>query len=507
MLHDWFIRSVEKYPDEPALIVNGRQLSYAELDGISRVIGHRLLAEGVGRPRVGLLSTRTVETYAAYIASLRIGGVVVPLDPSHPADRLAVVARSAGLDFIVADDTADAALLDTLPARVVRIGSPAASDIAAGSALRDSLPDWTGNPDDLAYLLFTSGSTGQPKGVPIRHGNVDPFIDLNVVRYGMEPGCRHSQMFSLTFDLSVFDMFVTWGSGAALVVPSADDLYDPVEFVNKHRLTHWFCVPSLVSMATRARLLSPGCMPSLRWSLFCGEQLTLNQAQAWAEAAPNSTLENLYGPTELTVAMTSYRLPKERDAWPATSNGTVPIGAVYPHLDFQIDPEFGELQVRGSQRFYGYHDAKDNAGRFIEPTPPRPRSDRPEPGPEAWYRTGDRVALENGILVHLGRLDHQVKIRGYRIEIPEIESAMRMWGGADEAIVHAVAHLDGQLELAAICTGDVPSASELRKRLRPHLPDYMMPTRVATLAGLPVNDRGKIDRTACAELLQKRFAR
>ncbi|MGC4791949.1 AMP-binding protein [Micromonospora sp. DT178] len=507
MLHDWFLRSVEKYPDEPALIADGRQWSYAEIDEVSRSIGHRLLAEGVARPRVGLLATRTVETYAAYIAGLRIGGVVVPLDPSHPADRLAMIARSAGLDFIAADDTADAALLHALPARVVSIGSPPASHIAAAPALRDSSPEWTGKPDDLAYLLFTSGSTGRPKGVPIRHGNVDPFIEFNVARYGMEPGCRHSQMFSLTFDLSIFDMFVTWGSGAALVVPSADDVYDPVEFVNKHRLTHWFCVPSLVSMASRARLLSPGCMPSLRSSLFCGEQLTLNQAQAWAEAAPNSALENLYGPTELTVAMTAYRLPEERGAWPATSNGTVPVGAVYPHLDFQIDPECGELQVRGSQRFYGYHDAKDNEGRFIEPAPAGSTADRHEPGLEAWYRTGDRVVLENGALVHLGRLDQQVKIRGHRIELHEIESALRMWGGVDDAIVHAVTHLDGQVELAAICADGAPSKTELRKRLRPHLPDYMIPTRIAYLAALPVNDRGKIDRKACAELLQKRFAR
>src|SRR5260221_5583581 len=175
MLHDWFGASVRRFPDEPALIVDGRQLTYTELDAVSRGVKHRLLAEGADRPRVGLLATRSVTAYAAYLATLRVGGVVVPLDSSHPSERLSLVAGSAGLDFVVADRGQDTAFTDGLPARVLRIGQESVSAFL-GSTVGDDPPDWSGSPDDPAYLLFPSGSTGRPKGVPIRHGNLDDFL-------------------------------------------------------------------------------------------------------------------------------------------------------------------------------------------------------------------------------------------------------------------------------------------------------------------------------------------
>ncbi|MEV6409931.1 AMP-binding protein [Kribbella sp. NPDC051718] len=495
MLHDWFSHSVQKFPDEPALIIDGRRFSYAELGDFSRRIKHRLLAEQVARPRVGLLVSRTVADYASYLAVLRIGGVVVPLDPSHPPERLAQIAKTAGLDCVVAGEGAESRGLDSVVPSVLQVSE------AGRIAIDDDLPDWTGSPDDLAYLLFTSGSTGRPKGVPIRHGNLDEFLRFNIARYGMGPGSRRSQMFHLTFDLSVFDMFVTWGAGGTLVVPSVDDLHDPVTFVNEHRLTHWFSVPSMVSMALNSEQLPARSMPSLRWSLFCGERFTLSQAQAWADAAPNSVLENLYGPTEVTIAMTAYRLPEDPAAWPTTQNGTVPIGEAYPHVEVRISADDAELQARGPQRFSGYLDAADNEARFADA-----ELRQPVPDSSSWYRTGDKVALADGMLVHLGRLDHQVKIRGYRIELDEVESALRVHAGVDDAVVHAVMKPNGEFELAAACTGIVPPAGELRARLRRHIPWYMVPTRIVVLAGLPLNDRGKADRRACADLLEGVYA-
>jgi amino acid adenylation domain-containing protein len=501
MLHDWFMESVRQYPNETALIADGRQFSYAELDVISRRIKHRLIEKGISRPRVGLLATQTVETYAAYLAILRIGGVVVPLDSANPAERIALIARSANLDCVVAVQAEEAKLLNEIPARVLRIEPDLASDLAA-SAFRDDSPDWVGAPDDLAYIIFTSGSTGRPKGVPTRHGNLDEYLKFNIARYELGPGCRQSQMSQLAFDASVCGMFAAWGGGATLVVPSADDLYDPVDFVNKYQLTHWHGVPSLISMAQSAHLLSPGIMPSLRWSLFGAERFTFAQARAWSDAAPNSALENRYGPTELTIYSACYRLPDDRAEWPTTSNGTIPIGEVFPHLEFRIDPSNGELQVRGSQRFSGYLDATENAGKFIDETAPSNVSDPIVPGVDAWYRTGDRVAVEGGVLVYLGRLDHQVKIRGYRIELPEVESALRTWGGVEDAIVDTITKSNGESELFAVYTGSPISASEIIKRLRQHIPAYMIPARIAHLARLPLTDRGKVDRKECSVLLK-----
>lgn len=500
MLHEWFLASARRFPGEPALIVAGSQLSYAELDQMSRAIGTLLPRARDSQPRIGLLATRSAIAYAAYLAILRRGGVVVPLDAAYPRERLASIADAARMELVIADQDQDASFADGTSVRVLRL--------APGQPIKpvgDPGPDWGGSDDDGVYLLFTSGSSGHPKGVPIRHGNLDEFVRFNIARYQPGPGSRLSQTFHLTFDPSVFDMFVAWGSGAALVVPSADDLFDPVAFVNRHQITHWYSVPSLIALATDAGLLPEASMPSLRWSLFCGEQFSLARARVWAEAAPGSTLENLYGPTELTVTVAAYRLPAERSRWPSTPNGTVPIGTVYPHLEYRVDAD-GELLIRGPQRFAGYLDQADNAGRFTASSGAHPAlgQDQTCPGPGSWYRTGDRVGFHDGALVHLGRLDRQVKFRGYRIELHEIEGALRTYGGADDAVVLPAGSADGIGELAAVCAGsDLPPLAELRNRLRQHLPLHMVPRRFVLVDRLPVNDRGKIDYLACSALLAR----
>ncbi len=500
MLHDWFTRSARSHRSGTALVVAGTRLTYTQLDAVSRGIAGRLRAAGAVRPAVGLLATRTVAAYAGYLAALRVGGVAVPLDPGHPAERLSRIAASAGLSFVIADRKQDTAFLDGSRVCVLRIGPETLSDLLRAPARADDPPDWTGGPAQVAYLLYTSGSTGRPKGVPIRHGNLDEFLRFNIDRYDLGPGSRMAQMTSLAFDPSVLEMFTAWGAGSALVVPSADDLYDPVRFINQHQVTHMFSVPSLITIAHEAGLLPPGSMPSLRWSLFGGEQLTAAQARAWAEAAPNGTMENLYGPTECTVAVTTYQLPRDPAAWPITANGTIPIGHVYPHLEYRIESD-GELLIRGSQRFFGYHDPADNEGRF---TPPA--TDGPVPA-EAWYRTGDRVAVQDEGLVHLGRLDQQIKIRGNRVELHEVEGAIRTWADADDVVVDLVSTPDGGIALAAVCAGQAPPLAEFRARLRAHLPLHMIPGYLVRIERLPLNDRGKVDRMACAELLRAEVRR
>ncbi|MER7109838.1 AMP-binding protein [Streptomyces sp. NPDC000229] len=503
-LHDWFADSVPAHGDRIALEAGATRLTYGELSALADRVAARLVEVTGGEVprRVGLAAGRTVVAYAGYLAVQRLGATVVPLGPAFPAERNAAVARAAALDAVLTDGTCrDGA--DRLPAPVLRLTDDELPAVAA--APDPGLPSLRPDPDDLAYILFTSGSTGVPKGVPVRHRHVHAYLAHAVPRHGAGPGDRLSQTFDLTFDPSVLDMYAAWGTGATLVAAARQDLLRPVRYVQRHALTHWNSVPSVISLAQRLRALKPGSMPSLRHSMFCGEPLTLQQARAWRGAATQSTVENAYGPTELTVTCTSYRLPAREDEWPEPANGTVPIGPLHPALEGRVHD--GELCVRGGQRFSGYLDPADNAGRFLAPdgTPYDPATALTD---AHWYRTGDRVTTLDGgdavggsVLVHLGRVDQQVQVHGYRVELGEVEAALRALPGVRDAVVLALPTADGSVELTAAHTGEAGAGDALREALRRRLPPYMVPARLSALPALPLNRNGKVDRAALRELL------
>ncbi|MEU5266053.1 AMP-binding protein [Amycolatopsis sp. NPDC021455] len=492
-LYEWFAASAGKHADAPALEVGTRTLTYAELrDLAGHVAAGAVAAVGEVPTRIGVLAERSVLAYAGYLAGQRLGSTVVPLNPAFPAERNRMIAGAAGLDLVLTEEAnADLGVPELVMAE------------PADGAPRTPPEPRTG---DLAYILFTSGSTGRPKGVPIRHRNVCAYLGHVVPRYGMAPGSRVSQTFDLTFDLSVFDMFTAWAGGATLVVPSREDLLAPVRFVAEKELTHWFAVPSMVSYAQRLRSLKPGSMPSLRWSLFCGEPLTTQQARAWQQAAPGGVVENLYGPTELTISCAEFRLPADPADWPATANGTVPIGRLHPSvshivLNDQGRPAVeGELCARGPQRFPGYLDPAANEGRFYHFGPgdetARPHGPGDELDDDAWYRTGDRVSWQDGFLVHMGRSDQQVKVQGYRVELGEIEAVLRDQEAVRDAIVLALPGSGGTTELEAVCTGRGLDPDALLAAVAGRLPGYMVPRRLSVLDTLPLNVNGKIDRSA-----------
>jgi amino acid adenylation domain-containing protein len=489
-LYRFFADTAARQPDAVALEADGRTWTYRELHRLAEAIaGSVPRSHGRTPRRIGLLAARGVQAYAGYLAVLRLGAAVVPLDPRLPERRLRHIAELAGLELVLAAEPADwAPRVLPLPERLV--------------AEDGDLPAYSGRLDDEAYVLFTSGSTGRPKGVPIRHRNFADYVPYCVKAFELGPGCRASQTFGLSFDPSVFDLFVTWAAGATVVAPDPGELLTPVGYIRRARLTHWFAVPSVVGVARQLGNLPAGEADTLRHSLFAAEPLTREFASLWAEVAPASTIGNIYGPTEASITVTGYRLPADRSAWPATSNGTVPIGRPYPHLDAVVLGEdglpaaAGELCVRGPQRFDGYLDPRDDIGRFtfFDGTGPAADHDGSEPLTDAfWYRTGDRVRWEAGEIVHCGRLDQQVKIRGHRVELGEIEAALRTHPKIDQVVVLAPA-TDGEPTLTAIYTGGPLPASALRHWLRSRLPIYMLPRHFEHRTTMPLTLNGKIDR-------------
>jgi amino acid adenylation domain-containing protein len=489
-LYEWFGGAAEAFAECIALEVDGQRLTYRELRDHAGQVAAQLLAAGNGRRprRVGLLADRSASTFIGYLGILRAGATVVALSPKNPPQRLRAIAAAADLDAVLTGPTGDGAPLG-VPELVIGRG-----DAGAGAA-----PPYPSiAPDDVAYIIFTSGSTGVAKGVPTSHRNICANLQQVATRYGIGPGSRVSGNFELTFDGSLHDLFVCWSQGGTLVVPSANQLLSPVKVVNSYQLTHWFYVPSTVSFAEKLGTLKPGCMPSLKWSLFAAEPVPIDVVRKWRIAAPNSRYEILYGPTETTVTCTSYVFPPDPADWPETPNGIAPIGTVYPNLESVVldgdgnPAATGELCIRGPQRFAGYLDPANNAGRFLTADlQPAPEG---SVLPDYWYRTGDRVAWQDGVLIHLGRTDQQVKIRGHRIELGEIEAVLRQQPEVRQACVLAVHNAGNELELAAAVSGDGCAADRLHSVLGDRLPSYMLPRHIAVLEELPLNANGKIDR-------------
>lgn len=525
-LRSGFLRACDAFPDRPALQLADQVLSYRQLRDRAASFAATLAQHAApdGPALTAVFAHRSTTAYAGVLGALLNGHGYVPLNPAFPTDRThSMLARSECRALIV-DQHAAAQLTEVLTDidQDLLLLLPDVDDVSAiraqwprhkvlGSADLLAASRWTPgdvDPNGIAYLLFTSGSTGKPKGVMVAHRNVTHYIDVMVERYAITEADRFSQTFDLTFDLSVHDMFLAWECGAALCAPTHAQKMLPGKYVTDCAITMWFSVPSTAVLMNRLRLLKPGKYPSLRFSLFCGEALPVEITQKWAEAAPNSIVENLYGPTELTIACTLYRWDPAQS--PAECElGVVPIGAPYPGMKVLVadeaqrevaSGEVGELLMTGPQLTLGYYrDPERTAAAFV--TPPGQR--------EIYYRTGDRVrrSVDGKPLIYLGRVDNQIKIQGYRVELGEIEAIVREEARVDVAIAigwpMTASGADG---IVAFIGSEARDTSEIRARVITRLPPYMHPSIIRTVVEFPLNANGKVDRKALFELLVRESA-
>jgi len=507
LLSDWFERGLRLSPESAALRIAERTWTYTELRGEAvRLAGALGVAGDARGRRVGVLATRSIECYAGILAACYAGAVVVPLSPAFPVSRTRTMIEAASVTSVIVDrHGADAAvaLAAELPDLRVLAPDPGVDVPGAARCPVSETEAVTGparvrvDPAQPAYILFTSGSTGTPKGVPITHANMAHFIETSQRRYDLTPADVFSQTFDSTFDLVMFDLFMAWSSGATLVSTPPQVFANLPEFVARNGITVWFSVPSAISLVRR-RKAQPGAFPSLRWSLFCGEPLLDHDARWWQQAAPRSLVENLYGPTELTIACSAYRWTDERSPQQCIQ-GIVPIGSLFRGLRALLlddhgrpTTDEGELCVAGPQMFPGYLSASDDVGRFVTHDGVR------------WYRTGDLVrSTDASGFVYLGRLDHQTKIRGYRVELAEIEQHIRALPGVTAAAVVGV-RTEGNQRLAAWYTGSADLAERIREHLVYHVPEFMVPYWIWHLAELPLNTNRKVDRAALMAMARDR---
>ena len=483
-VHQLVEAQAARTPDAVAVTAGGQSLSYRELNGRANLLAHHLRALGVGpEVLVGLCTGRSVEMVVGLLGILKAGGAYVPLDPDFPAARLAFMVQDAELAAVVAQRAAFA-VLPPMPVPVLWLDDLAAEGEAAN-------PGTLSDSGTLAYVLYTSGSTGQPKGVEITHRSLINCLWHIKGSLPVGPGDVWLALTTLSFDMSAREIWLPLIAGACCAIAPREAAMDAGLL---GRLLADSGATLLQTTPVSWRLLKEsGFRPASGTKLLSGGEALAPDLADWMADA-GAAAWNCYGPTETTLCCTMKRLRAGQPVTIGTPMANVTLRVLDPHGQPMPVGIPGELFIGGDGVARGYwRRAKLTAERFIT-----------DPDGRRHYRTGDCVRRQpTGELEFIGRLDGQLKIRGQRIEAGEVEAALRGCPGVLRVAV--AAHPPGAVvpELAAWVVGDPaapPEASALAARLRGQLPPHMVPSRFFAVAALPLTPNGKLDRKALAAM-------
>ncbi|MFH9477097.1 amino acid adenylation domain-containing protein [Streptomyces anulatus] len=483
------------HPDRPAVEADGRTLTYAELERTVGELADALTAAGV-RPgdRVGIHLPKSIEAVLGIYAVLRSGAVAAPLDMAAPPERTARMVKNAGIVFLITSaadpaatravkECADGGTADPRPLGshlgVLPVDCPAAPLADAAGA---------------GYVLFTSGSTGWPKGVLLSHENVLHFVRWTVERFGVTPADRIGSQSSLTFDLSTFDLFGSALSGACLVL--LPDLLkgfprDVVEWLRTERISVFYAVPTLYQSMLHKGGATGAELPGLRIIAFAGEPFPTAELKRYTELFGNAEFYNLYGPTETNVC-TFERVDHRWDPRDGLSIGRAIDGVRVELVDeaHRATRGEGEIAVSGPTVFLGYL-----TGGELRPLTTRISPDNGSPA----YLTGDLGHYgADGKIYLRGRRDHQVKRRGYRIDLFDIESVVQEFPAVRTCAAVWTEPAPGEGRIVLYAVADGMTQTLLRRAVSAALPRHMVPDDIHLVGRLALTGRGKIDREALA---------
>jgi amino acid adenylation domain-containing protein len=523
LIQEYADRQAELRPEAAALVFQEERLTYGELavasNQLARLLRDRRCEAG---DRIALLMPKSPMAIVAMLGILKAGCVYVPMDPASPAPRLRHILDASDPRWLLAAGPVGETLDELVRSdeRQSRIsvgrmdGGPHHETASGDSFAAAELLGYSGEPvdvvrdaSDAAHILFTSGSTGQPKGVVITHSSVVAFVDWAVGYFGISADDRTSGHSPLHFDLSTFDIYGSFAGGAELhLVPPELNLLAPklAEFIRTSALTQWFSVPSILGYMARFDVVAQGDFPALRRLLWCGEVFPTRLLMSWMTRLPHVTFTNLYGPTEATIASSYHTLP----AAPESGEQEIPIGLPCAGEDLLVLDEslrsvppgvVGDLHISGVGLSPGYWRDPSRTATAFRALPDEPAT--------RVYKTGDLAHIgDDGMAYFHGRSDEQIKSRGYRIELGEIETALTKMDGLRESVVVAIPSegFEGMLICCAYVAapGAAVSSVAIRTALSKLLPSYMLPSSWKEFERLPRNVNGKIDRALLRQLFQ-----
>lgn len=495
-----FHEVVQQHAERTALLypATGEQVSYRELSILVDQAAERLRARGLRAGQVAaIFHDKSPLAFATMLACLRLGIIYTNLDPDSPWERLRKILSSCEPALIInafpqlpcAAELAAAGYTEVLYLRELEeLADPAAWP-----------EEHATNGSSPAYIMFTSGSTGVPKGAVMSHANLMWFIAWAHQRFAITQADVLTNVNPMYFDNSVFDFYAAIFAGAALVPVSSEQLRDArglVRLVSEAGCTIWFSVPTLLVYLLTMRALITSSFPKVRKIIFGGEGFPKARLrQLYDLFGGRAELENVYGPTECTCICSAYTIIAEDFS---DMQGFAPLGRLSSNFTYEIQPaehgsaDSGELLLYGPQVGLGYYNDGERTSRSFVQNPQHSRY------ADIGYRTGDLVRSdESGMLHFKGRADFQIKHMGYRIELEEIESALGTFPDIRECAVIYDKLSDelGQI-IAYVALDDLGVAEDLRNRLRELVPPYMLPRRFVCLDALPKNANGKIDRVA-----------
>jgi amino acid adenylation domain-containing protein len=484
-----FIECSTQLPDYPAIFVEDSLYTYGELNSLCSAMCALLKAHDIQKgDRVGVFTENNVYTYASLLGILSCGACYVPLNYDNPVERNMQVIGEAGIKALLYTEREDKAReLSVSPGTACR---PLNNRVTPNPSKLAPVDHMHG---DLCYLLFTSGTTGKPKGVPIYHRNLAAFLAmmLDSGRYDFNRNDRFLQMFELTFDLSVFSFLVPLSVGASFYpIPHKGMAYlEVADTLETGEITVALMVPSVINYLKP--YFGEMHLPKMRYSLFCGEALYHETLCSWAQCVPRAKIENLYGPTEATIFCLRYEWQRGESPHPQ-GKGIVPIGRPMEGMDAFIindssmDAE-GDLCLSGEQVTLGYWNNPSKTAEVFGTTK----------NGQKFYRTGDLCKIDHaGNFLYLGRIDNQVKIDGHRVELEEIEFHARVFCGDNQVIAAVHTSEAGFHSILLFIESAKALGKGLEGHLKKHLPDYMIPKEIITVNLFPLNSNGKIDRKA-----------